>query len=148
MALSSNDLFKAIGAPLKNAYSWGAIHANGNIVLRVWRDEAKKEKDLGQYRFRLTCYGVWDNLNTFQVKEREEHIRLIREGASGYMIIHTSDIPETKCGPRTIKTCERDRIWEIDKIIEVTDEETGKNYWGLAKPSPLEITPDFKIDWD
>jgi len=146
MSLTSNDLFKAIGAPLKGVYSWGAVHSNGNIILRVWQDEAKREKELGQDRYRLTCYGKWDSTNRFQYKEREEHIRLIQEGTPGFMIIHTSDIPEEKCGFRTIKHCDN-RLWEIDYIMEVEDEETGKNFWGLAKQPSIAIPTDYSTLW-
>ena len=144
MALASNDLFKAIGASLKSAYSWGSIHPNGNVILRVWQDEAIREKELGQDRYRLTCYGKFDNTNLFQYKEREEHIRLIQEGAIGFMIIHISDTPKEKCGARTIKYCDN-RIWEIDRILEIEDEETGKNFWGLAKRPPIKIPSDYNI---
>ena len=146
MSLTSNDLFRAIGAPLKGVYSWGSVHSNGNVILRVWQDEAKREKELGQDRYRLTCYGKWDSTNRFQYKEREEHIRLIQEGTPGFMIIHISDKPKEKCGFRSIKDCDR-RIWKIDRIMEVEDEETGKNFWGLAKRKPIDIPTDYNILW-
>jgi hypothetical protein len=146
MPLTSNDLFRAIGAPLKGVYSWGAVHSNGNVILRVWQDEAEREKELGQYRYRLTCYGKWDNTNRFQYKEREEHINLIRAGTPGFMIIHISDAPKEKCGFRSIKDCDS-RIWEIDRIMEVEDEETGKNFWGLAKKEWIKVPTDYSTLW-
>ena len=146
MSLTSNDLFRAIGAPLKSAYSWGAVHSNGNVILRIWQDEAKRDKESGQYMYRLTCYGKQNNTNSFQYNEREEHISFIRAGAPGFMIIHRSDIPKEKCGARTIKQCD-DRIWEIDRIIEIKDDETGKNFWGLAKRTPIEIPTDYSTLW-
>jgi len=144
MALSSNDLFKAIGAPLKSVYSWGAIHSNGNVILRVWADECIKEQ--GQFMFRLTCYGKWDRNNQFQYKEREEHIRLIQEGTPGFMIVHTSQPLKEKCGARTITGCDR-RIWEIDSIVEFTDEDDDEDLWGLVKGKPIDIPGDYNIPW-
>jgi len=62
------------------------------------------------------------------------------------MIIHISDKPKEKCGFRSIKDCDR-RIWKIDRIMEVEDEETGKNFWGLAKRKPIDIPTDYNILW-
>jgi len=144
MAYSSNDLFRAIGAPLENMYSWGAIHSNGNVILRVWADECIKEQD--QFMFRLTCKGKWDKNDLFQYKERKRHIHLIQGGAPGFMIVHISDIPKEKCGAREIKQCD-DKLFEIDRILEVTDDETGKNSWGLAKRETIKIPADYNILW-
>jgi len=146
MSLTSNDLFKAIGSPLKSAYSWGAIHSNGNVILRVWQDEAKRDKESGQYMYRLTCYKKQDNPNLFQYKERKDHISLIRAGAPGFMIIHISDKPKEICGSRTIKQCDN-KILEIDRIIKIEDDETGNNFWGLAKRTPIDIPTDYSTLW-
>ena len=148
MALSSNDLFKAIGAPLKNAYSWGAVHPNGSVVLRVWKgkDDSVRHNDTGMRRFRLTCDSKW-NQTTAQCKERHEHIRLLQEGALGYMLLHTAVDNSVKCGDRKIKDVDSYRIWKIHNLIPIEDE-LGMDIWALAEPTPLEIPPNYKVAWE
>ena len=148
MALSSTDLFKAIGAPLKTLYSWGATHPNGSVILRVWvgKEESCRHEDTGMFRFRLTCDSKWEQ-TSFQSKERHEHIRLIEDGALGYLLLHRAVDNSEKCGARTIKSVDSDRIWKINSLLPIEDE-LGKDIWALADPTPLEIPPNYKIVWE
>jgi len=145
MALSSNELFRAIDAPLKNVHSWGAIHeTNSSVILRVWRDQSEM---MGNQRmFRLTCKGKWDKNNRFPYKERKRHIKLIQEGDPGFMIVHTSTETMEKCGARTITGWDR-RIWQIDRIVKYTDKDNDVDLWGLVKGKPVDIPVKYKTLW-
>lgn len=148
MALSSKDLFNAIGAPLKLMHSWGAIHSNGSVILRVWKgkNESFRHNDTDSFLFRLTCDSKW-NQTTAQCKERHEHIRLIQEGALGYMLLHTAVDNSVKCGDRKIKGVDSNRIWKIHSLIPIEDE-LGMDIWAVAEPNTLEIPPNYKVAWE
>lgn len=104
--MSISAYFASLGAPLRNIrWSWGAVHPNGDVYLRVWEDEFRTVH--GQRCARLTNREFYRQYGRRHPgnEERLEHIRLIRNGAPSFCIVCRMANPNAKS--RTIRSFNR-----------------------------------------
>ena len=76
--MTISQFFASLGAPLKNVRtSWGALGADGTVVLRVWQHEIARDE-----------YGYYVRIARPETvtAERLEHIDMIRYGAKAICI--------------------------------------------------------------
>lgn len=85
--MSISALFDRLGAPLHNdRYSWGAVRADGTVILRVWQDETGKID--GKRCVQITNHDFFQGkVPNLGYEERNRHIDLIRVGARCWMIM-------------------------------------------------------------
>ena len=104
MTISKTELFKSLGAPLRNfRWSWGSVRSTDGVVfLRVWQNETIDIENKTYIRLSLIAYFQNNNPNNRGYKERMAHVSLVADGATTYMIMcEPKDVNVT---PRTIKT--------------------------------------------
>jgi hypothetical protein len=95
MSKNISDLFKLVGAPLKNVrWSWGSVSNGGDVFLRVWGDQFRKLDDktfvrITNYKKREADQGN----ERLGWNERLEHIDQIRNGANVYCFVCTAKDP-------------------------------------------------------
>lgn len=111
-----SHLFKKLGAPLKNLrWSWGAMGADGKVVLRVWTDQ-EIQRD-----------GAWFTQVTYRhIAERGEeklgnaerfgHVALIAAGAPSYMIMCQAKKRDEI--PRTIASFNEHELFPGGRLLE------------------------------
>lgn len=106
---SITQFFSALGAPLRMMrQSWGAERADGAVFLRVWQDRCHSHD--GKRYVQLTHlekYGG-DSSNS-GYKERQRHVKQIREGAKCYLVM--CQAKDTVTSPRDIKSFNKDSVF-------------------------------------
>jgi hypothetical protein len=114
--MNQSDFFKALGAPLANTrWSWGGIRADGSLVLRVWQDEVKGLKVCV-----LRPLVEEEIAHNPGYKERLEHLEMIEDGASSYMVMCRA--VDTKVRPRTIKDFDQQDVFVGGALTRVDGE--------------------------
>ena len=126
------DLFKKVGAPLKNTrWSWGAVSEKGDVFLRVWADE-RKQLD-GRLTVRVTHHAVFaDQPENLGYRERLEHVALIAAGARSFCIQCTAK--DTNAVPRALASFDRRTLFVGGDLIDA-----GGDSW-------LELTERITIE--
>ncbi len=116
------DLFKKLGAPLKNQiWSWGAVSEGGDVYLRVWQDEFRTID--GKQTVRVTHHRTFENdRENSGYKERLEHIELIRNGAKSFCVLCLAK--DVNSRPREIKDFDAKMIRVGGELIQ-----DGEDYW-------------------
>jgi hypothetical protein len=124
--MSVSGFFRQLGAPLRNIrWSWGAVRADGTVVLRVWDDFIET---INGNRYVMVEYrpkpepppkdlGYW---------ERRDHINLIRSGRPCLMVMCTAEdagrhVPYGGSGARKIVAFDDKRIFVGGDFLEKTD---------------------------
>lgn len=90
--MSRYALFKRLGAPLSQPYTWGAVSRSGDVYLSVWEHDVKKRG--GKKVVRVLAYNAPDR-HGHPYQEREAHIQMIRSGADCYCVMCVAD-PSSK----------------------------------------------------
>ncbi|MCY1286522.1 hypothetical protein D9M69_369210 [compost metagenome] len=136
---SISQFFAAMGAPLHIVrQSWGAVRSDGAVVLRVWADRCQQHD--GKRYVQLTHlekYGG-DSRN-FGYNERLEHVQMIIDGASCYLVM--CQVKDPVASPRDIKSWNRDSLFvggRLEKIdgdwwVELADKIPADQL--MTKPS-------------
>lgn len=120
--MNQSALFKLVGAPLRNSrWSWGAIRADGGVVLRVWGNEIKNFKE--KQFVRITYFEKFINkTNNLGYIERLYHLELLKNGSKSFMIVCTAT--DDKAIPRSIKKFDEDYIYIGGELILLEN-----NWW-------------------
>lgn len=121
-------MFKRLGAPLANArWSWGAVRRDGTVVLRVWRDEIRKEDGKSYVRVAYLPddrdLGVRPGFD-----ERLEHLELVKAGARSWMVMCEAKDP--KATTREIKSFDQDEVFEAGPFRDIE----GAGWLEIGKP--------------
>ena len=126
------DLFKKVGAPLKNdRWSWGAVSEGGDVYLRVWQDEFRTID--GKQTVRVTAHKEFENdPKNLGYNERLKHVDKIRAGAKSFCILCLAKDPNSQ--PREIKDFDDKEIFVGGELIQ-----DGEDCW-------LELTQRIKVD--
>jgi hypothetical protein len=107
---------------VSSRWSWGALRPDGVVFLRVWQDQVEKRS------VRLADHAMFkDKPNNLGWRERQEHIRLISNGAPCYMIMCLAE--DNDASARIIKSFNRKYLFvggsleerDSDEWIELTD---------------------------
>ena len=123
--------FVNLGAPLRNVLnSWGAVSADGAVILRVWADERRQ---FGSRWFRVLANPAWNT--SVGYPERLSHIDSIRAGSKGYMVVLTAVDP--KAQPRKIGHFNPDVFIPIGEVLTTPDGVV----WGECLPTVDAIRP-------
>jgi hypothetical protein len=126
--LTLTDLFKYLGAPLKNPrWSWGAVRPeDGTVVLRVWKDRTTRVngKRYMQVTHRDRYKGDTTNPGN---NEREGHIQRVTSGAKVIMVMCEVENPMSH--PRDIKTFDKRDVFPGGQLIEADGD-----WWLELKP--------------
>jgi len=114
--MSMADLFKKVGAPLKNTrWSWGAVSETGDVFLRVWADERKQLDD--KLTVRVTHHKVFaDQPENLGYQERLQHIALIGAGARTFCILCRAK--DTNAVPRELASFDRRMLFVAGDVID------------------------------
>ena len=114
--MSLSDLFIRVGAPLANQrWSWGALRADGAVVLRVWQD--RKEKIDGKWCMMVVHHEKYDeNADALGYRERLAHVEAIRSGSKCFMIMCLAI--DTKRSPRKVQSFNDQDIFVGGALLE------------------------------
>ena len=120
--MSISGFFKKLGAELRNnRWSWGGIHKDGSVVLRVWQDETTTRD--GLLLARLTYNDKFkDNPENLGFKERNEHINLIKSGRTAILVMCKAVDPQQE--PQSIASFNKREVFKGSTL-----QEFGGDYW-------------------
>lgn len=116
--MSLRDYFESIGARLRNyRWSWGAVRpTDGAVVLRVWQDEELRLND--KTLMRLTNHAAFrDSPGDLGFQERLNHIELIRDGATCYLVMCSADDP--RASPRSVKWFDSRTLFLAGGLLDI-----------------------------
>ncbi|NKC14385.1 MAG: hypothetical protein GKR94_20050 [Gammaproteobacteria bacterium] len=116
--MSITAYFEQLEAPLTNPrWSWGAVRASdGAVVLRVWQDHriVQDRTPIMMLTHHSKYQGREDNLG---YQERLEHVWLVREGATCYMVMCLAVDPEAS--PRKIQSYNSTDVFVGGELLEL-----------------------------
>jgi len=118
--MTHTQFLKKLGAPLRSTReSWGSVRDSDRAVfLLIWQDQTRR---IGDEQFsRITARGKLLDDDGFGAKERLEHIELIKEGASSYLIVCIAKDVTNR--PRTVSDFISDRVFIGGEIVEHDNE--------------------------
>ena len=103
--MSISAFMTQLGAPPRNVrWSWGSVSPAGVVYLRVWSDEFRTIN--GMRHARLTNHAQYrSNPSLPGYRERQKHVRLIRQGAQSFCIVCQPTSPSA--APRSILSFSR-----------------------------------------
>lgn len=133
MRMRQKALFEYLNAPLRNyRWSWGAVRAsNGTVFLRVWED--RKRPHAGSEFVMVTHRSKYrDKQSNPAFREREDHIRLVQNGAASYLVF--CQAVATEAEPRKIKSFNSSAVFPGGRMVELDGE-----MW-------IEVLPGLPID--
>ena|SRR5438270_9719319 len=122
---SPSAMFKRLGAPLHNVqWSWGAVRADGSVVLRVWQDETRKIED-GRRLIRLVNHRAYQGSETnLGYSERLAHLDRLRAGAAGFVVICRAE--DVNSRPRSIASFDAREVIRLGEIVVLDGDEWGE----------------------
>ena len=118
--MSISELFSRLGAPLHNVmWSWGAQRkSDGAIFLRAWQDETLRIN--GIYHVCILNMSLPESiLSSNGIKERMQHIEMIRSGAQAYIVMIRAVNPHAI--PREIASFNEKDIFVGGQLLEQDD---------------------------
>ena len=129
--MNMSDLFKRVGAPLKNTrWSWGAVSENGDVFLRIWSDQFRQADD--KRVVRVTHHAAFANdPENLGYKERLEHVALIAGGARSFCFLCKAIDPNAH--PRRLASFDERTLFVGGILIQESED------------SWLEVTQRIKI---
>lgn len=118
--MSISEFFARLGAPLHNLmWSWGAHRkSDGAIFLRAWQDETLKISGT-HYVCILNMSLPESILSSNGIKERQQHIDMIRAGAQAYIVMIRAE--NTQAIPREIAGFNENDIFVGGQLLEQDD---------------------------
>lgn len=125
-----SEHFADLGAPLRNIVnSWGAVRpSDGAVFLRVWYDRKFKDEATGRTYRQLLHISSEHKVGYL---ERAEHIKRVRQGAPGFMVIvHAAD---EIARPRKIKDYNPEVLVPIGELRDDLKGHEGE-WWGECLP--------------
>ena len=113
--MSIAQFFADLGIVVKSReWSRGGIsNVDGSVFLIVWHDEMKRRD--GYYWAYLSASENIQTSNDPSLRERLNHINLIRSGKRGYLIFCEPKWPIS--GERKVSTFNAERIYPIGDIV-------------------------------
>ena len=118
--MSISDVFKKVGAPLRNTrWCWGAVSEDKAVFLRVWANDFRRvgEGQTVQVTFRKLFADDPENLGH---KERLEQVALIAAGAPSYCIVCTAR--DVDVLPRAMATYDSKTLFVGGDLLEIDGE--------------------------
>ena len=97
---------------MKHRYTWGAVSRSGDVYLSVWQHDVKIL--VGKKVVRVLDYDAPDR-QSFPYQEREDHIQMIRYGATCYCVMCVADPDSDRL---SILWCDESELHIGGKIIE------------------------------
>lgn len=126
-----SEFFARLGAPLHNLmWSWGAQRkSDGAIFLRAWQDETLTIN--GTHHVCILNMSLPESiLSSNGIKERQQHIEMIRAGAQAYIVMMRA--VNTQAIPREIAGFNEKDIFVGGKLLE----QDGKIWLSYTKRLP------------
>jgi hypothetical protein len=116
-AMTQSDLFEMLGATLCNQrWSWGAVRPDGVVFLRVWQDRTRRI-DKTTYT-QITHRDKYEDKKTDPgYQERLQHVELVKQGATCYMIM--CEVEDPTAIPRKVKDFNEDDVFLGGQTIEI-----------------------------
>ena len=127
--MNQTDLFRKLGAALKNTrWSWGAVRADGTVILRIWEDQTRTHEGL---RYVRVTRQERQNPKHPGHQERLEHVALARRGAKCYMVVCKAR--DVNASPRSIESFNETEVFVGGNIIELDGD------WWIQMAEPVSL---------
>lgn len=113
--MSISSFFSELGVVLRSReWSRGGISSvDGSVFLLVWQDEIKRRNGYN-WAYLATVENV-ESLDKPSLKERLDHIKLIKSGKRAFLIFCESKLLIS--GERVVSTFNAERVYPIGEIV-------------------------------